>query len=285
MHVIISSNSVPKPNLIEQLDWIYEAKFDGVELSCSPHPQGAEGLWQWDRKFDRPNVHALRNALCGFKVHTVSANAFDYYNPVFCGLHPLCREIAIDDAIFAMDLAKEMRAGIVTIRTGWLCYGRTAAEWRATLADALGRLNRLAKAKDVMIGIENADYFAALGRFRLLDELALENMGVALDVGRVASGDAGIPVFSDDSADAEPQPAVEEFIGEFRPRILQVYVHDAKDGTDHLPIGRGEVDFKGIIQALRNAGYDRALCLKLRADQVSLDEILESKEHLCELVA
>ncbi|MEW6358936.1 MAG: sugar phosphate isomerase/epimerase family protein [Planctomycetota bacterium] len=285
MHVVVNTNSIPKSSLTEQLDWAYEVKFDGVELSCSPHPQGAEGLWHWDRKFDRPNVHELRNALCGFKSHAIAANAFEHYDSIFCGLHPLCREIAIDDVIFAMDLAKEVRAGVVTIRTGWLCYGRTAEERRATLADALGRLNRLAKAKDVMVGIENADYFARLEQFELLDDPALDHMGITLDVGRIASGNAGIPVLAKGGGEAGSQPAMEEFIRKFRSRIIHVHVHDAKKGADRLPIGKGEINFKDIVRTLKETGYERAVCLELQADRVSLDEILESKKCLCELVA
>lgn len=63
MHVAISTNSVDKPGLIEQINWIYDSKFDGVELSCAPDRRVAQGLWQWDRKFERAAVHALRNAL------------------------------------------------------------------------------------------------------------------------------------------------------------------------------------------------------------------------------
>lgn len=285
MHVVVSTNSIPKPSLTAQLDWAYEMKFDGVELSCAPHPQGAEGLWHWDRKFDRPNVHELRNALCGFKSHAVAANAFEHYDPVFCGLHPLCREIAIDDAIFAMELAKEVRASVVTIRTGWLCYGRTDEERRATLADALGRLNRLAKAKDVMVGIENADYFARLEQFNLLDELGLEHMGITLDVGRILSRNGGIPVPSAGNVETKSQPAIEEFTRTFRSRIIHVHVHDAMNGTDRLPIGKGESDLKGIMHVLKEAEYNRSACLELQADQVSLDDILESKNRLCEWVA
>ena len=280
MHITINSNSIDQPDLIKQLDWIYDNKFDGVELACSSHPKHADTLWHWDRKFERPNVHALRNGLCGFKSQTVHANSFSYYDETYCGLHPLCREIAIDDAIFAMDLATEVRAETVTVHSGWLCYGRTPEEREAALGEGLKRLNRLAKAKSIMLGVKNVDYFAVLDRFRLLADLELDHVGITLDVGAALSAGTGIPVEPSDTPPCESFGGIEGFIKEFGTRIIHVHVHDVKDGQVGLPLGKGEVDIQSIVTALAEVGYDRALCLQPALDRATPEEIIDSKERL-----
>jgi sugar phosphate isomerase/epimerase len=73
----------------------------------------------------------------------------------------------------------------------------------------------------------------------------------------------------------------------FGRRILDVHVHDAtlhenyKNAT-HLPIGRGNIDFAGVIASLRKAGYNGWLTLEIHGNE---SEIVESRKLLEKLIA
>ena len=142
----------------------------------------------------------------------------------------------------------------------------------------------LAKAKSVMIGMENVDYFMPLDRFKLLDELELEHIGIALDVGHAMFKNIGIPVVPSEVVGYEPFGSIEGFIEEFGPKIIHVHVHDFKEGKDHLPVGQGEIDFASIIAALKESGYERALCLELAVDEATPKDLLGSKKRLREWI-
>jgi len=68
----------------------------------------------------------------------------------------------------------------------------------------------------------------------------------------------------------------------FNKRLLDVHIHDATLGGDvrkatHLPIGKGSVDFPGLIKALRRVSYGGWLTIEIRGNE---KQIVESKEYL-----
>jgi sugar phosphate isomerase/epimerase len=72
----------------------------------------------------------------------------------------------------------------------------------------------------------------------------------------------------------------------FGSRLLDVHIHDAMLGGDvrrttHLPIGSGNIDFAGLILALRKIEYDGWLTLEIDGDE---REIIESKGRLESLI-
>lgn len=73
-----------------------------------------------------------------------------------------------------------------------------------------------------------------------------------------------------------------EAVHMFKHRLLDVHIHDATFERNfrkatHLPIGKGTINFSGLIRLLREAGYDRWLTLEIRGNE---REIVESKEYL-----
>jgi sugar phosphate isomerase/epimerase len=72
-----------------------------------------------------------------------------------------------------------------------------------------------------------------------------------------------------------------EFLDRYWQMIGEVHLHDAvvagKGGTaarDHLPLGRGDVDYVGIMDELARRGYDRVLILEVNSE-ADLRESLE----------
>jgi sugar phosphate isomerase/epimerase len=63
------------------------------------------------------------------------------------------------------------------------------------------------------------------------------------------------------------------FLDRYPERIRHVHLHDNHGGRRvsddlHLPIGQGEVDFGGILRALRATGYSGGLSLEVSLEHV-----------------
>jgi sugar phosphate isomerase/epimerase len=73
-----------------------------------------------------------------------------------------------------------------------------------------------------------------------------------------------------------------EAVQTFSRRLFDVHVHDAtrqenfREAT-HLPIGRGDIDFPELIEALRRVNYEQWLTIEIRGSE---EEIAESKRRL-----
>jgi len=77
-----------------------------------------------------------------------------------------------------------------------------------------------------------------------------------------------------------------EAVSLFGDRLFDVHVHDATWNDDykkatHLPIGKGDVDFQSLVEALRGVNYDGWLTLEIRG---SISDIVESKKKLEKLI-
>jgi len=73
-----------------------------------------------------------------------------------------------------------------------------------------------------------------------------------------------------------------EAVSLFGDRLFDVHVHDATWNGDfrkatHLPIGKGDIDFQSIVEALRGVNYNGWLTLEIRGN---ISDIVESKKRL-----
>jgi sugar phosphate isomerase/epimerase len=70
------------------------------------------------------------------------------------------------------------------------------------------------------------------------------------------------------------------FIEDYFPKIAHMHVHDNRGGTTvkddlHLPLGEGLVDYKAILKALIDKGYDSTITM-----EVKIKEMLRTKQTL-----
>ena len=65
---------------------------------------------------------------------------------------------------------------------------------------------------------------------------------------------------------------VKDYINEFGDRLVHVHVHDNHGKWDeHLPLGRGKIDFRKVVRLLKEINYDRTVTFEVftsRADAV-----------------
>src|SRR5579871_1272157 len=123
---------------------------------------------------------------------------------------------------------------------------------RKPFLDTLGKVSALAAARDVTVAFETGQETADLLR-RTLDDLKCPNLKVNFDPANMLLYDKG-----------DPLRAV-EILG---PDIRSVHVKDAnrppKPGVwgDEVPLGKGQVNIKAFVQALKKVGYRGPLCIE-----------------------
>ena len=91
---------------------------------------------------------------------------------------------------------------------------------------------------------------------QLLTRVPQEVAGLVLDVSHVQAG-GGDPV---------------KFVHEFGDRIEHIHLRDALPGNINLSVGRGEVDFAVVLDALAEEGYAGTMSLELETHDIAEDE-------------
>ena len=78
-----------------------------------------------------------------------------------------------------------------------------------------------------------------------------------------------------------------ELIEKYAARLAHVHLKDYKYATgDFLPLGQGDIDFPGVIAAVRSAGYDSWLMVELDSyDGNPTDAAVISKRYLDDILA
>jgi sugar phosphate isomerase/epimerase len=157
-----------------------------------------------------------------------------------------------------VDLASELGIDVYTQHL-WLDARFVSAEVIACKVDLLRIWSERAAQAGVTLCIENlsehADHFAPA-----FEQVPALDLTLDLGHGQILA----------------PEPtgnAAFELIARFGDRIRHVHLHDNHGGDHvrddlHLPIGRGKVDFPGILRALREAGYDGGFSLEVKLEHV-----------------
>ncbi len=116
---------------------------------------------------------------------------------------------------------------------------------RSAMLDTLARAGQLAHEKGITLAFETGQETAELLR-RTLDDLKMPNLKVNFDPANMLLYDMGDPI------------RAVEVLG---PDIRSVHVKDGKRPTtpgtwgEEVPLGRGEVDIRRFVRALKDVGY------------------------------
>lgn len=123
---------------------------------------------------------------------------------------------------------------------------------RKPFLDTLTRVSELARGKGITVAFETGQETADLLR-RTLNELKCPNLKVNFDPANMLLYDKGDPI------------RAVEMLG---PDIRSVHVKDAirtkVPGTwgEEVPLGKGQVDIRKFVKALKKVGYDGPLCIE-----------------------
>jgi len=260
--------------MLELIGMIAEKGFNAIELECNPCPEEVHGIWA--READHEFVEKLKEAVSGFK--EVSFHApYHFFDVNIISPNPFVRKLSVEEIIFVMELANALGRRNVTVHTGAknpLLKDPVINEY---LRETLTALNDAAVKNDVMIGVEVVDYFYCPKRFELIEELALSNVGITLDIGHLCFPQpelGGRPGFSQ-------YGSIEGVIRRYAKLIRHVHIHDFSfaRNKDHLAFGDGNLDMISIVNTLRNNGFDGTLLMEL-TPLVPMEKILSGKKLL-----
>lgn len=146
----------------------------------------------------------------------------------------------------------------------------------AAIAGNLRRLAAVCRTHDVRLLVEvlhHRRYVHTVERAeKLLDAVGPEVFGLLFDVSHVV-------------ASAEDPVA---WLGRCAQRVERVHLRDAVPGDLNVGIGRGEVDFAGVLAALEDAGYSGRYILELETHDVAEHEraadALRSRNQIVDLL-
>lgn len=254
-----STNAYTRYGLQRAVERIAEHGYTGVEvLADEPHAYLPD--------FDDSDQETLAETVerTGLSVSNVNANtAMGYYDdappsaffePSIVRADEAAREWRVDYTKRAVDLAEQVDAPAVCVATGRPLPGNPPERAHEYLRDSLESILDHAEPKGVDVGIEFEPELLVEDTdetLALIEDVGRDALGVNLDVGHAA-------VCGED---------VVESIHRCAGHITGVHLEDIAGGRDgkhyHRVPGEGDLDFRGIFDALDDVGYDGSATLEL----------------------
>ncbi len=182
-------------------------------------------------------------------------------------LNERIREDSILEILTTAETAVSFDIDTITIHPGLSSMAVPYMEEKAAekAKKSLRSIDRISAEYGVRIAVENMPAFPfMLGRTAeelkfLIDET---NLGFCLDIGHANTTDE-----------------TDNLIKEFRDRLINVHIHDNHGEHDeHLTLGEGSIDFKGILDKLK--GYTGNYVIESR----SFPSAVESQDYLKSLL-
>lgn len=129
----------------------------------------------------------------------------------------------------------------------WL-YDFNPDEWLAGAVRTFSETAEIAERSGVDLFVENVFDDVPDHLLRLLSAVGSKRMGFCFDPGHAA-------LFS--------RLSLPEWAGAFGPALREIHVHDNRGRRDdHLPVGEGSIDFRGVLQAVADAGTPPVLTVE-----------------------
>ncbi len=250
----------------EQIDWVKEHGFEEVSFHTCKYLGNGKGIEPHIN--DKSLIKRLREALNGFADVDIHA-PFGLYDITFTTPNPLIREASIETLKESIVFTKEIGGKVVTFHAGDTRAPIDKNEYRRNLLESFISLDKIAEKVDIKLAAElTSDY-------DLLEEAELKNIGLTIDTGHVSF---------DDGAGYREFGTIGGLIERFGDKIFHMHIHDYDGENDHLPAGKGNIDFDNIIISLKKIGYEGSLCLEPNPERNTVEDILRSKEILREII-
>jgi sugar phosphate isomerase/epimerase len=240
----------------EQIEWIRTAGFRGVSFHAhAGHPGGWQGVDP--SACDAERRRQLREKLAAFEMCEIHA---PFASTLKSGSLPATLEALVP----VLELAGDVGASIVTVHASLPDSSpeESGSDWQ----EAMRSLNAAAADCATRIGLE------VVSGFEQIRQWDFPNIGVTLDIGHMYAADGGLHL--------QPFGTIGELVRRIGEKLIHLHVHDYDGTADHIEIGRGRVDFDGMLEALKDIGYRGAMCLEMNPTRVSPEGIIRSRAWL-----
>jgi sugar phosphate isomerase/epimerase len=227
-----------KYSLEESIRKIGEAGYDGVEI-WADRPHG------WPRDYPKDRRKQLLELIksSGLEVPSLCPIFFDLN---FASLNPAVRKLTVDQVNEATEMASELGSKLVLVVPGKLFVpGIPPREsvWNF-MVGGLRECASFAEDLDITLAIENLPetylITTSAEMMKVINDVNSENVQAYLDV-----------------ANINPLESPVDAVKRLRGHIASIHFSDNDGKIDaHMIPGQGTIDFKSVVRALKDAGYD-----------------------------
>ncbi|MEM4633885.1 MAG: sugar phosphate isomerase/epimerase [Candidatus Anstonellaceae archaeon] len=241
----------PKERLVDEILRFGEMGFDFVEITLEAPAATPEKIMAKRKE--------IEDALQSYNFGVLS-----HYPWYFSVAHPYHRiqEAILKEFCLAFDAASALGAKKATVHTEFLPSGIQDRQVHvAKTIESLKKLEKEAQDRGLQLLVENysAQSFSIKDFKLLFSEI---DAGMTFDVGH-----ASLP-------DGE---GVENYLEEFRKKILHVHLHDNDKKSDqHLPLGAGKIDILKVVKRLKEC-YDGTITLEVHSQDRDFLKISREK--------
>jgi L-ribulose-5-phosphate 3-epimerase len=186
--------------------------------------------------------------------------------------NPATRAERLERFRWALDRTRALGLSDLMLHAGFI--PEPGKPERKAFLETLARASDLARSKSITVAFETGQETADLLRLTL-DELRCDNLKVNFDPANMLLYDKG-----------DPLRAV-EILG---PDIRSVHVKDANRPTtpgtwgEEVPLGKGQVNIRQFVKALKKVGYRGALCIEREVgnQEERVTDLAHGIRYLCE---
>ncbi len=247
----------PMRDVLREIEWIGQHKFDFVDLTLEPTGAEASDI----------DVDAVRDLLDKYNLGVVGHTA--YYLPIASPFQSFC-DMAVKELRKCFSVFQVLDVQKVNLHADEFT-GAVFNKDRAIARNisAMKRIAAIADQYGLKLMIENT-----IKLFNTVEELhtlfdAVKDVGFHLDVGH-----ANLNTHKNKTP---------EFLANFSDRLEHVHMSDNRSGSAdlHLPLGAGLVPWDKMIAEIKRSGYDDTITLEV----FSRDRryLLASRDKLLEL--
>ena len=260
-------------DVIDQLAWLKARGFEALGFHTNERLAPDRGLDI--RELTDADWARLRQVVAGLRGIEVHAPIQDELSLV--ATDATARRESVHRLSRHLEFAAKLGADVVVVHSGAGENGTTWEQRRAALVDSLRQLEAVCARTGVPLSLEVADDLIVADRLDVLTEVECPHLGICLDVGHIAFQRDGRPGYAH-------YGSIPGFIEHRGKRLNHVHFHDYDGKRDHLGLGAGHLDLKGILQALRRVGYAGMLALELAPEAVPAEKAAAQKDLLLKWV-
>ncbi len=252
----------------EQIRWIRDKGFPAISFHTTKYLSGNGCGLDLDNISTR-EIIGLQRKLESFKEIDIHA-PFDNYDVCLVSPNIDIRKASVRTICKSIRLASEISASTVTIHPGQCHASLVPEKWRELLTESLKELQESALQFDVLIGVEVDTPYG----YETVCPSPLSHIGLTLDSGHI---------YSKMKKGLTDTTSIGKVIEQYHNKVFHLHLHDYKE-RDHLPIGKGVIDFADIISSLKKINYKGSLCLELNPEISTEQDIIKSKEIIEQLI-
>ena len=234
---------VPAYPLDEAIKRLARIGYDGIEIGCAaPHA--------WPAHLSPARRKELRSIMQGENLPAVSLLPAPGGGPGNNPASPLPEERQATTQHYkdVVDLAADLGAPLVLYIAGWQVFGTTRQPaWDWSLA-CLTEVARHAATRNVTIAVEPTS----------ADSNLVETADDALELMR-ASGQPNVKVMFDTYHALYRNEVASDYVYAMTPHLAHIHLAD----TDRLAPGDGAVNWRGVMQAVKDVGFDGHLTMEI----------------------